>query len=185
MIVTENYIKLKHPGHVDLNNSLYPLLLEWSKTKEDYRLKQKNSLDHSEWLDRHQYFPIEHSWHSDDDLYQYEIFYPLCYFVTGLMRGILNQEFKFSSMWAKVAEKNSYGKRHSHRGIISGVYYVNNGFDDGDEITGKINFYTSSGVKSFEPQDGDIIIFPAQTHHAVDPYLGTNPRINISWNMTI
>ena len=127
MIVEENYIKLKYPSHLEFNKKIRPVLVNWSETLGDFRLKQKDALNNSEWADRHQYFPLESSWHSEDDLYVDEMFQPFCQFILGLTTGIFNQEFKFSSMWAKVARKNSYGKRHSHRGAISGVYYVDNG----------------------------------------------------------
>ena len=171
----------KYPKWRELNDALRPLALDMAGKIPDFRLQKKPDLDSSVWADRHQYFPLESSWHSRDDLYTHDALRPLCDFIKSMDPLGLD----FTSMWIKVASKGNAGSKHRHRGIVSGVYYVDVGHLNGEDLTGKINFYPyPTGDKyTVKPSNGDIIIFPSLIQHDVDEYCGTRARINISWNM--
>tara|TARA_B100000579_G_C22464227_1_gene680368 strand:- start:148 stop:681 length:534 start_codon:yes stop_codon:yes gene_type:complete len=170
---------LKYPEWPELNEKLRPLILSLSESQEDFRLKQKSKLGEAAWLDKHQYFSIETSWHSQDDLYSHAAFQPLCDFIMS----ITENEMEFTSMWAKVAKTGNSGIKHRHRGRLSGIYYINVGHSANDRKSGKVNFYHNLTKHTIEPNNGDIIIFPSWMFHDVDEYSGSEPRINISWNM--
>ena len=170
---------LKLPDQRDFNNRLKPFLLDLAKNDVDFRIKQRGSIADDSWLDRHQYFPLETSWHSDDRLFEMDIMEPLCRFIYS----VVNSDFRLTSMWAKIAQSGNAGSRHRHRGDVSGIYYVDVGYAEGEIKSGAINFYHEGDKYSIEPEDGNVIIFPASMFHDVDVYLGSSPRINISWNM--
>ena len=50
-----NIKKFQYPDYIDFNNKIGPLLIEWSKTKEDSRIGGS---------ERHIFFNLEHTWHS-------------------------------------------------------------------------------------------------------------------------
>ena len=170
---------LKYPQWSRLNDELRPLILSLSNTEEDFRLKQKSKLGEDAWLDKHQYFSLESSWHSQDNLYSHAAFKPLCEFITT----VSPDEMQFTSMWAKVATCGNSGIKHRHRGRASGIYYVDVGHSANDRKSGKVNFYHNSIKHTIEPNNGDLIMFPSWVFHDVDEYSGNGPRINISWNM--
>lgn len=172
-------VVMKYPGWRDLNAELKPLILSLSLSEKDFRLKQKPVMPDANWLDKHQYFPLESSWHSSDDLYTHEPFMPLAEFIKSIDPIGLN----FISMWAKVASKGNMGSKHKHRGTVSGIYYVDIGHSEGSQKSGRVNFYFGEDKHTIEPSNGDIVIFPAWVFHDVEEYHGDGPRINISWNM--
>ena len=161
--------KFKYPDYIDFNNKIGSLLIEWSKTKEDFRVGGSK---------RHIFFNLEHTWHSVDNLYEYEQFFPLRDFILEKMPSTI----RFETMWAIISKKHSKGKRHSHTGTYSFCYYVNNGHND-EEITGKILLETQDGNVVIEPQDGFLYVFPATIKHTVYEYLGESSRIVIAGNL--
>ena len=162
--------KSQYSDYVNFNNKVGPLLIEWSKTKEDSRIGGS---------ERHIFFNLEHTWHSVDNLYEYEQFFPLRDFILEKVPSTI----RFETMWAIVSKKNSKGKRHSHRGTYSYSYYVSNGHNDNEEITGKMLFETPDGNEVVEPQDGLLITFPADMQHTMYEYLGKGNRIVIAGNL--
>ena len=57
------------------------------------------------------------------------------------------------------------------------------GYNNDEEITGKMLLETPNGNEVVEPQDGFLFIFPATIKHTVYEYLGENPRIVIAGNL--
>ena len=153
--------KFEYPDYIDFNNKIGSLLIEWSKTKEDFRVGGS---------ERHRFFNLEYTWHSVDNLYEYEQFFPLRDFILDNVKDGL----EFETMWAILAKTGSKGLRHSHKGNLSYGYYVSNGHNDDEEVTGKMLFETSNGNEIVEPQDGFLYVFPATTKHTIYEYLGEN-----------
>ena len=162
--------KFKYPDYIDFNNKIRPLLIKWSKTKEDFRVGG---------TERHRFFDLEYTWHSVDNLFEYEQFFPLRDFILEKMPS----STRFETMWAIIAKKHSKGKRHQHKGTHSYCYYVSNGHNDDEEVTGKMLLETPDGNEIVEPQDGFLFTFPATIKHTVYEYLGENSRIVISGNL--
>jgi len=162
--------KFKYTDYVNFNNKIGPLLIEWSQTKEDFRVGGP---------ERHRFFDPECTWHSVDNLFDYDEFLPLCDFILDNVKDGL----EFETMWAILAKKGSKGLRHSHKGDHSYSYYVSNGHNDGEEVTGKMLLETSNGDEVVEPQDGFLFTFPATTKHTVYEYLGDKTRIVIAGNL--
>ena len=163
--------EFQYPDYIDFNNSINPLLIEWSKTKEDFRV----TLGNYEFLDP------KYTWHSVNNLYEYEQFFPLRDFIFEKIPSPV----RFESMWSVVAKKGYVGKKHRHKGTHSYCYYVDNGHNGGEEISGKMILETSNGNEVIEPQDGLLVIFSATKRHNILEYLGESYRIVIAGNLII
>lgn len=162
-----------HPNYVEINNKLQPLLIEWAKTLEDRRLHGNHVT----------FFQRESSWHSPNNLHELEPFHELRDFIEGLVNQTLNTQFRIFSMWSIIGKKSLEGKRHRHLGMVSGVYYIDNGHVEEEKITGQINFYMPDEIKKIEPQRGKLLLFSANLKHSVDAYLGTKHRIVVAFNL--
>ena len=173
---THDFSIRRHPYYQELNRRLSNVILAMAENEPDFRTTNRTDIDSASWQDRHQYFSLDSSWHSRDDLYLDKDFQDICDFI----KSIVPSNVCFTSMWAKVAKKGNRGTMHRHRGIISGVYYV----DIGSEQSACVNFYHNDTKHAIEPKNGDIITFPAWMFHDVDAYKGLSPRINLSWNMS-
>ena len=82
--------------------------------------------------------------------------------------------FDSYDMWTNFAYKGDSNPTHNHNGLVSGViYYKNHGhptiFDDYD-----------CGYKG---DDGTMVMFPASTHHHVEPQTVNKERITLAFNM--
>ena len=177
--------KFQYPDYVNFNKKIFPVFLEWSKTKEDFRENNEYHRDRYDQRvkERITYFDMNKSWHSEDNLQDNELLKPLKDFILETTKKTFNKKFKFLTMWTIITRKYSKGEPHSHRGSYSGIYYVNNGCFDDDNITGCINFEMKDGVKKVKPRDGDLLFFPSDTVHYVDEYLGDGNRVVISFNL--
>lgn len=92
--------------------------------------------------------------------------------------------------WANVNEPGSENREHTHSdSFISAVAYFQS------EGTGRLQFmpynYTYKmtlpqwpyyGVSYYEPEDGDIILFPSFLLHKVEKNLSNKQRINMAFN---
>ena len=94
--------------------------------------------------------------------------------------------------WFNVNDVGSENREHTHLGdrpYMCGVIYFQ------AEGTGRIEFipynYTYkqvhtewpyNGVSYYEPKDGDVLMFPPYLLHRVERNLGTQQRINMSFN---
>ena len=97
----------------------------------------------------------------------------------------------YYNSWVNINETGSKNMIHSHKEhMFASVYYLQ-GTD-----TGKIWFYNESNllnecnVKSpfvrrfgYEPEDGDLILWPAWVPHEVDVNTSSRQRINITSNI--
>ena len=146
-----------------------------AENETDFRIANGADIGSASWKDRHQYFSLDSSWHSRDDLFLDHDFQEICDFI----KSIVPAGVCFTSMWAKVAKKGNLGMMHRHRGTLSGIYYV----DVGSEQSACVNFYHNNTKHTIEPKNGDMLTFPAWMFHDVDEYMGLAPRINLSWNM--
>jgi hypothetical protein len=162
--------KFKYPDYVNFNNKIGSLLIEWSKTKKDFRVGGPK---------RHRFFDPECTWHSVDNLFDFKEFLPLCDFILDNVPDGL----EFETMWAILAKTGSKGLRHSHKGNLSYCYYISNGHNDDEEVTGKVSIETSNGDEVVEPQDGLLLTFSARAYHTIHEYLGDKTRIVIAGNL--
>jgi uncharacterized protein (TIGR02466 family) len=103
--------------------------------------------------------------------------------------------------WANVARTGHYAKPHVHPNAnLSCVYYVDAGNAPADEHdSGVIEFldprnrpgmFATEGTMSFDaykvtPQSGMLLVFPAWLYHYVHPYVGSQARISVAFNVTI
>ncbi|MFN0314484.1 MAG: putative 2OG-Fe(II) oxygenase [Burkholderiales bacterium] len=101
--------------------------------------------------------------------------------------------------WASVYRKGDYCAPHSHTRVIASVLYL---LDPGeppepdDPVAGRFCFgdprmrvccpeQAGRMTRHLMPEllPGTMMIFPAEFIHHVNPYLGTKPRITMSWNI--
>jgi len=160
-------------------------------------------------------------WHSDYSLFQsdkYEFIqfkqmvFDLLTFALKSIYGIDYRprpihEWSFEA-WANINYKGSKNVSHDHtkdENQWSGIYYLETGGDNQDEIKGKTYFEdkhtTDSGLRvnripilknahkveanefCIRPNVGKMVLFPGTLHHRVEEYLGNNERITIAFNV--
>lgn len=161
------------PEHPEFSRELLPLLVEWAATREDRRVGGRHIT----------YFPTEHSWHSADNLHELAPFRRLRILIEHLVAEHWAEPLQIFSMWSILGRRMSQGQRHDHRGRVSGVYYLDNGHAAGEPVSGRINFHTPDGVRSFAPVNGRLLLFPASLEHDVDAYLGSRQRVVVAFNL--
>ncbi len=98
--------------------------------------------------------------------------------------------------WASVYSSGDWVAPHSHTRSAAAVLYVLDLGDDEDPLNGRFYFadprmkvcttkekgcLTELMAPSLTP--GTMMVFPAKAVHMVTPYLGTRPRITLSWNL--
>ena len=114
-----------------------------------------------------------------------------------------NFEWYMSNSWVVEHEPNDYAHMHSHaNSLISGVYYLDVTEDSGDitfhKPTGMTNIFhmstdipfkeytpINSGTWSFEPRDGDIILFPSHLFHSIGMNVTNKLRYSLAFNFHI
>jgi len=111
------------------------------------------------------------------------------------------------NMWANINRTGHGNEFHSHPGAYwSGVYYVDDGGIASDgSLGGELEFLDPRGpvplmnaphlrmsgslsagaTEKVVPKAGRMVIFPAWLLHQVRPYLGTDVRISIAFNLTV
>ena len=102
------------------------------------------------------------------------------------------ENFKITNWWLNINEKGNYNVKHVHpQSDLSGVWYItdNEGlinFED-PQIMTRINVNRkllgtnlSYNMKCLE---GDLLIFPSDMQHHVEPHTLDTPRISVSFNM--
>ncbi|HEX8248919.1 MAG TPA: TIGR02466 family protein [Pyrinomonadaceae bacterium] len=100
--------------------------------------------------------------------------------------------------WANINRYGHYNKFHDHirnLNLWSGVYYVNTGIEETDEVTpARIVFadqYQVTPIKRDEfkkryfihPEPGLMLLFPSSLGHRVEPHYGKSNRITIAFNL--
>jgi hypothetical protein len=112
-----------------------------------------------------------------------------------------NKDYKIEldNFWINSNNKNDYNLLHNHAECnISGVYYVktpeNSGrivFQNGDltKMNSKNQFYFDDAnfySRYFVPvKQYDLILFPSETFHYVEPNRSNNERISVAFNLIL
>ena len=112
-------------------------------------------------------------------------------------------DWYMQNSWVVEHEPNDYAHMHSHaNSLISGVYYLDVTEDSGDitfhKPTGMTNIFhmstdipfkeytpINSGTWSFEPRDGDIILFPSHLFHSIGMNVTNKLRYSLAFNFHI
>jgi uncharacterized protein (TIGR02466 family) len=105
-----------------------------------------------------------------------------------------------TSAWASVCRAGAYHAPHSHPDCAwSGVYYVDSGSSSPDRpLSGMLEFLDPrAGVEAVtapgdpygepvrvRPEAGLLVLFPSWLYHWVHPYIGQEPRISVSFNVS-
>jgi len=112
----------------------------------------------------------------------------------GIMQVSEATEIYITESWLNKTEKGQSHHRHWHsNSILSGIVNL-----AGDDNSGHLRMITSqydtlefevvdasvynSKNWSFPPTVGNIVIFPSNVEHLVEPYYGEEPRITLSFN---
>lgn len=114
-----------------------------------------------------------------------------------------------ANMWANINRSGHGNEFHSHPGSFwSGVYYVDDGgVSVNPALGGELEFMDPRGPapamyaphlafvlpgglsagtnQTFVPKAGRLVMFPAWLLHQVRPYLGTDRRISIAFNLSL
>lgn len=145
-------------------------------------------------------------WHSPDQLHHELAFVPLQRQVEALIHGTVAQDlqldltserYRIRTMWAIISPPFAHNHLHRHPGsLFSGVYYLQ--IPPG---AGALNFHDpradvrmlrprfakdtpfSNFLVRFEPTPSRLLLFPSWLPHNVDPNLGEQPRISISFDI--
>ena len=118
------------------------------------------------------------------------------------MRGGQPRYEMAMEMWANVSPAGASNQMHCHPGCIwSGVYYVDDGGDDGSALVlldpnyptnrmyaPDLQFVGEGGEQfpvrhEIAPKAGRMVIFPSWLNHAVKPNKGERDRISIAMNV--
>jgi len=113
--------------------------------------------------------------------------------VTTWQRSIFDENEYDVSVWFNINQKGAANAIHNHHGaFFSGVFYFQ------AEGTGSIRFYNDNfltghthpmwpykGAMHHEPEDGDMILFPAHLSHDVEANPIDTPRINCAFNVSL
>ncbi len=105
------------------------------------------------------------------------------------------------SAWATICRAGAYHAPHSHPDSAwSGVYYADAGMENPDHpLSGVLEFLDPrAGVEAVSapgdpygapfriwPQSGLLVVFPSWLYHWVHPYVGSTPRIAVSFNAAL
>lgn len=168
-------------GHESLNAALRPMLLEMAARIPDKGTNRPNGGE--------SYFV--NKWLSDQTLHLLPapairelavLVADNARLVAGLSPG--QPPMQIASMWAIVSRQGMEGRPHSHRGRVSGAYYVDAG-DCDDRGNGAFTVYGASGEQRrlITPRTGMILMFPSNLLHGVKRYEGERPRIVVSFNL--
>lgn len=149
-------------------------------------------------------------WHSQQDLFTRPdpVFRALTQQVTdGFRRGLAlltkpDPALQIGGIsWAMVMDHGNYSTPHHHgEAHWAGVYYVDVGDQPADAHAraGCLTFLDPRGPRQAEddantlqtsqdlrPEDGLLVFFPGWLMHHVHPYVGTRPRVSVSFNLQV
>jgi uncharacterized protein (TIGR02466 family) len=123
--------------------------------------------------------------------------------------GLVVPEFEWKiNAWANVNNAGDSNAQHAHPGAFwSGVYWVDDGCDDGQEAGGELQFLDPRGVMpslynpelkiriagclsaglttSIAPESGTLVMFPSWLLHSVSVFTGSRPRISVAFNFSV
>jgi uncharacterized protein (TIGR02466 family) len=146
-------------------------------------------------------------WHSRDDLHLRDELKP---FTDLVMRSVLEVAAfnrwnldrvtpEIRNCWAIVNEKHASNTVHNHpRSMLSGVYYVRAPARSGNlffldprtappMVAAPVTQYTPWTYERvvYEPVAGRMLLFPAWLMHGVEPNLSDEPRVCLSFNVSV
>ena len=106
-------------------------------------------------------------------------------------------EFAVVGWWLNINEKGDYNLTHTHPSTdLAAVWYITDNenalyFQD-PLIQNRSNLYSNifsqfgeTATKAFDCKKGDLIVFPSDVHHGVEPHQLDTPRISIAFNMLV
>jgi len=117
------------------------------------------------------------------------------YYVETILSPSTNINFYITQSWLNYTGEGEWHHKHTHpNSILSGVFYFK-----ADSFVDKINFFSGQqhkfidfNVKKWniynssswwvETAAGDILIFPSDLCHSVDPKLGKPVRVSLAFN---
>lgn len=168
---------------------------------EDFEIRD----DLIDWMDNYAriYQPNHRSningYQSPDDFYKEESFAPFLNYMSERIFSLLdkiktNEEAdisftpRLSNMWFNINYKGCYNICHTHPGSqLAGILYVNTPDDSGDITFMHHDYHNLSliqkSTRDFEPDDGDMVIFPASLQHSVGMNTQDEPRFSIAFNL--
>ncbi len=186
------------PGHEQLNERLRNTLLSMSQTVPDVVSNRNNGPSYfdNKWLSKNDLFK------SDDPDIQTLMRYVEAYVNERFALTTPDRQLAITSMWCIVGQTGLTGRRHVHRGKVSGAYYVDAGSGE-DPDSGVLQFFPRwgkavwparrywnagvagyrNGVPTLVPQSGLLVLFPSDLLHSVRRYAGTRERIVVSSNL--
>lgn len=122
--------------------------------------------------------------------------------------GLVVPDFEWRiNAWANVNQAGDSNAQHAHPGAFwSGVYWVDDGAEDGRIPGGELQFLDPRGVMpslynpelkiriagclsaglttSIAPESGSLVMFPSWLLHSVSPFTGSRPRISVAFNFS-
>ena len=175
-------LALKVPDYARLNTRLRDSLSEMSNTMKGQTSNQTNGLSYfdNKWLSQAELHESD-----NDDVQQLRSF----------IEETANRTFRkpdpgmvlrVTSMWGMVSKPGMTGNRHNHAGAVSGAYYVDAG-SSGAKDGGLMQFYQQPELDQpthhFQPESGQVFLFPSFLEHSVSRYEGKKSRIVIAFNL--
>lgn len=106
-----------------------------------------------------------------------------------------NTSLKISSAWINKNFKYNFNRPHVHRSNFSGIYYVQTPEKEGnlvflkesfsEELCNNQHFIENSFHTSFRisPKPNQLILFPSNYMHLVEPHFEDKPRISVAFNI--
>lgn len=117
---------------------------------------------------------------------------PVCAFAGKVMHEIGFEQFSIFTSWlTRTTNENMPVQDHSHtNSFLSGVVYLHEGSSPlllrhpipWRWSSGKTNEITASGYL-FEPDVGDMIIFPSHINHVITPMVESVTRYSVAFNI--
>ena len=110
------------------------------------------------------------------------------------------KDLSIQNMWIVSQRAGEYNPLHHHDGDLSGILYLRLPTDLSSELTlddrrrkfaGHVTFTEGSRSKfkrnliTFEPQEGELFLFPSDVLHGVYPFFSPLERRSLSFNITI
>ena len=145
-------------------------------------------------------------WHSPDQLHKEPAFIPLQKQIEEFIENVIAQDlqldlktekYRIKTMWCILNSQFAHNHLHRHPdSLFSGVYYLQT-----SPNSGNLNFHDpradvrmlrprfakdtpfSNFIVPFEPLPGRLLLFPSWLPHNVDPNLGEQKRISISFDI--
>ena len=189
---------IQFPDHEQLNSRLRPKLMFMSETVPNKVTNRPSgkSFFSNRWLSATNLFEL-----NDPDIQ--ELVHRIEEYVNQRLELMqTDDQVSIFSMWCIVGKTGMEGRRHTHFGKISGVYYVDSGCSD-DPKSGAMQVFPKwikplwpdkkywgdpiaeyrQGIPTITPKPGLLLLFPSNMCHSVLQYVGHSERIVVSFNL--